>query len=154
MAGSVEIVEIGEPIRYVFVDHVGPYFETAEAFQELFTNSKLKDLLLPPLQRISIWLDDPDVTASKSLRSRLGFVLPSDASFEPEAPIAEIRKGKYAKMTFEGKRSELLNAWQFLYGVWFPHSEQVIQLGFPGFQIDHEVGGDFVRSHLYIELKA
>ena len=156
MAGNIDIVEIGDPVRFVYIDSAGPYFETNTAFSAFLSNPQVSSFIQEPLRRISIWLDDPDVVPAQSLRSRLGVLIDSGINLGAGSvaglQFAEIPPGRYVRMVVEGKPSELSDAWKFLYGVWLPHSEQSLRVGSPGFQIDYGVSHELNRCELYVEI--
>jgi len=123
---SVEVRELpGMTIAYI--RHVGPYKGNGELFQGLFDRlfawAGSRELLKQPdMKTITVYHDDPDVTAENKLRLSVGLIVPKDTKVEGEISKMDIDAGKYVVARFELGVQDYQKAWSWLFGEWFPES--------------------------------
>jgi len=129
MRDDVKIrVEIRETaaVPLACVRHIGPYAGNDGLFQRLF--GKLfawagpRGLVGPGTRTLTIYHDNPDVTAPEKLRITVALTVPARTPVEGEIGAGEIPAGKYAVATCAIRVDQYGAAWQALMGGWFPGS--------------------------------
>jgi len=113
------------PVAYI--RHTGPYMGNDKLFENLwnrlFTWAGPRGLLQQPdLKSIIIYHDDPNITAEDKLRLSVCISVPPDTKADGEVGKTAIEAGKYVVARFNLTASEFKDAWEWVYGHWFPAS--------------------------------
>lgn len=121
-------VEVREaPTRWLaYVRHIGPYAGDESLFGRLFGQvfswAGPRGLLDRGADALTIYHDDPEVTAPEKLRISVGILVPATTSVEGEVGLMEIPAGKYAVATCAIQPHQYTAAWDALLKGWFPSS--------------------------------
>lgn len=120
-------IERIEPMRVVFMRHVGPYDQVGNVWQKLYSWAAKRNLLGPNTSAIGVSYDDPDITPPE--RIRCDACLSVNASVEPEGEVAIqlIGGGEYATTTHVGPYDKLSDTYARLCGQWLPASGREIK---------------------------
>lgn len=109
-----------------YVRHVGPYAGDAKLFERLFGAlcqwAGPRGLIGPTSKFLTIYHDNPEVTAPEKLRISVCVTVPAETQGSGEVGILTIPAGKYAVARFELDPSEYGAAWTWLMGTWLPSS--------------------------------
>lgn len=110
-----------------YIRHTGPYKGDEELFNRLFSRlftwAGLKGLLeQPDAKPLAIYHDDPCVTQEDKLRLSICLPVPPEASVEGEIGKMEIAGGRFLSARFNITPEKMPEAWQWIYGTWFPQS--------------------------------
>ena len=110
-----------------YVRHIGPYQGDSTLFGRLFGTltrwAGPRGLLqLPDTQSLSIYYDNPDVTAPEKLRLDVGITVPEDTEVSGEIGKHAMPAHKAAMARFELSADEYEAAWDLVFGVWLPES--------------------------------
>jgi len=124
-AQEVQVVE--RPTTTVaYVRHVGPYAGNDALFGELFGKiyrwAGPRGLLGPSTLPVSVYHDDPGVTAPEQLRISVGVTVPAGTAVDGEIGLLELAAGRYAAARFELGQGEYPAAWAWFGGTWLPSS--------------------------------
>ncbi len=125
-AVNVEVKELPDmPVAYI--RHIGPYQGDSQLFAGLFGRlwkwAAPRGLLQQPdLQVLSVYHDDPEITADDRLRVEVCITVPEDTPVEGEIGKMTIPGGQYAVGRFELDVQDYGAAWQVIYGEWLPQS--------------------------------
>jgi AraC family transcriptional regulator len=123
---SVEVTVL--PVMTVaYIRHTGPYKGDGKLFEKLWGRicswAGPKGLLqLPVIKFLVIYHDDPKVTAEDKLRMSVCITVPPDTKVNDEIGKMKIEAGSYVIARFELKEDEFTEAWEWVYGQWFPAS--------------------------------
>lgn len=119
-------VETISPMTVAYVRHVGPYAGNEKLFGRLFGQlcqwAGPRGLLGPAARLLTVYHDNPDITAPDKLRISACVVVPPDTKPDGAIGVMIIDGGAYAVASFELDPSEYGAAWNWLMGVWFPSS--------------------------------
>lgn len=123
---SVEIKDLPE-MTVAYIRHIGPYAGNEQLFEglwnRLFTWAGPRNLIGgPDFKSLIIYHDDPNVTVEDKLRMSVCITVPADTKVEGEVGKMEIEKARYVVARFEVDATQFAQAWQWLYGEWFPKS--------------------------------
>ena len=123
---SVEVRDIPE-MHVAYVRHVGPYAGDVQLFERLFNKlcawAGPRGLLQSPDAKfINIYHDNPDITDENKLRTDVCLTVPPDTQVDGEIGKAVIPAGKNAIAHFEINADQFGDAWNAIYGGWFPES--------------------------------
>lgn len=69
-----------------------------------------------------VYHDDPSISREDKLRISVCFTVPSDTKVEGEIGKMQIESGKYVIARFELTVNDFQQAWDWVYGQWFPAS--------------------------------
>jgi AraC family transcriptional regulator len=123
---SVEVREL--PMMTVaYIRHIGPYKGDAGLFESiwnrLFAWAGPRGLIGgKDFRSLVIYHDDPNVTGEDKLRMSVCITVPSATKVEGEIGKMEIDAAKYVIARFELDAHQFQEAWDWLYGQWFPAS--------------------------------
>jgi len=124
-ADSVRI-EDAQPFTVAYVRHVGPYAGDSALFGRLFGQlcgwAGPRGLLGPGTRMLTIYHDNPEITAEDKLRISVCATVPPATKPEGEIGVMRVDGGRYAVATFELDPSEYGGAWSWLMGTWLPSS--------------------------------
>ena len=137
---EVEVKDIPE-FHVAYVRHVGPYAGDTELFgrlwQKLMTWAGPRGLLnFPETKMLSVYHDDPNITDPNKLRVSVGISVSEDTPVEGEVGKMMIPGGKYAMARFEISPDRYGDAWNAVFGGWFPESGYQPADG-PGYELYH-----------------
>jgi AraC family transcriptional regulator len=122
---KVEIREIAA-MPLACVRHIGPYAGNDGLFQRLF--GKLfawagpRGLVGPGTRSLTIYHDNPEVTAPEKLRITVALTVPAGTAVEGEIGAGEIPAGRYVVATCSIRPDQYAAAWSALMAGWFPGS--------------------------------
>ncbi|WP_432665787.1 GyrI-like domain-containing protein [Wukongibacter baidiensis] len=124
--GNVE-VRIIEEIKAIYLRHMGSYEELATVFQgmlgKLISWAMARNLIgCDGIKLFSIYHDNPEFTEDENLKTSICLAVSEDIKVEGEIGKINIPSGKYAIGHFEIDRSDITNAWDYIYGEWLPKS--------------------------------
>jgi AraC family transcriptional regulator len=123
---SVEVTMLPE-MTLAYIRHIGPYKGDGKLFEKLWgricTWAGPKGLLqLSDIKFLVIYHDDPNVTAEDKLRMSVCITVPPATKVNDEIGKMKIEAGNYVVARFELKENEFSEAWEWVYGQWFPAS--------------------------------
>lgn len=123
---KVEIKNL-EPMHVAYIRHIGPYVGNSDIFGKLFGQlcgwAGPKNLIGPNSQFMTVYYEDPKVTAPEKLRMDVCMTVPEDTKVDGEVCSQTLGGGKYAVARFELKDPrEYEGAWNSVYGQWLPES--------------------------------
>lgn len=123
---SIEVKEVPE-MHIAYIRYIGPYAGDGGLFGRLFNKlcawAGPRGLLrFPETKMITIYHDNPDITDESKLRTDVCVTVPADTSVEGEVGKSTVPAGKYAVAHFEIKPGQYGDAWNAVYGGWFPES--------------------------------
>lgn len=126
MKMNVKIKDL-EPIHVAYVRHIGAFKGNAKLFEKLFgtlcTWAGPRNLLNEKASFLSIYHDDPNITAEDKLRLDVAISIPKDTGVSGEIGKLQLPGGKYAVAHFELRDpSEYEAAWNSFYHDWLPES--------------------------------
>ena len=93
-----------------------------QAMAQLIGNLATQNLLGESTRMMAVFYDDPAITPTQQLRSAA--LSPIESSTNLTAPIERLtlHQGLYAQLLYTGPYADMKDAYQWLYGVWLPHS--------------------------------
>lgn len=128
------------PMSVAYVRHIGPYKGNAELFGRLFGQlcgwAGPKGLLGPDATFLSLYHDDPELTADPKLRLEVAVTVPPATPAEGEIGRMELAGGRYAMARIAIQPQQYEAAWQALMS-WLPES---------GFQPDDRPAMEIYRN--------
>lgn len=116
-----------EPRTVAYLRHVGPYAGDSALFQRLWetmmTWAAPRGLFRPPeTEMITVYHDDPEVTAPENLRLSVCITVPGDTEVSGEIGKMTVAGGDYAVARFRLTPDRYGEAWASVYGGWLPRS--------------------------------
>jgi len=125
LTANVEVKEM-PATTVAYIRHIGPYAGDETLFGRLFGALSRwagpRNLFSEDTQFITIYHDNPDLTDQDKLRISVCITVPADTKVEGEIGKMEIPAGKYGFAKFEIMADQYAQAWQAVYGGWFPES--------------------------------
>ncbi len=123
---SVEIKDLPK-MTLAYVRHVGPYAGNEQLFEglwnRLFSWAGPRNLIGgPDFASLVIYHDDPNVTVEDKLRMSVCITVPPDTKVDGEVGRMELDAARYVVARFVVDATQFGEAWQWLYGEWFPQS--------------------------------
>ncbi len=123
---SVEVKELPK-MTLAYIRHIGPYKGDEKLFEnlwnKLFTWAGPRGLIGgPDFKSLVIYHDDPGVTEEDKLRMSVCISVPADTKVDGEVGKMEIEGGKYAMARFVLAGDQFQQAWDWVFGEWFPSS--------------------------------
>lgn len=123
---SVEVKELPK-MTVAYIRHIGPYKGDDKLFENLW--NRLFSWAGPrgliggkDFKSLVIYHDDPNVTVEDKLRMSVCITVPSETKVDGEIGKMEIEGAKYVVARFEVNAQEFQQAWDWVYGQWFPSS--------------------------------
>lgn len=123
---SVEIKDLPK-MTVAYIRHIGPYKGNEKLFESiwtrLFTWAGPRGLIGgEDFKSLIIYHDDPNVTIEDKLRMSVCITVPSDTKVDGEVGKMELEAAKYVVARFELSAQDFQEAWDWVYGQWFPTS--------------------------------
>ena len=123
---SVEVKELPK-MTVAYVRYTGPYKGNEKLFEslwiKLFSWAGPRGLTAQPdLKSLVIYHDDPNITAEDKLRMSVCISVPPDTKVDGEIGKMEVEGGQYVIARFVVNATQFQEAWEWLYGEWFPKS--------------------------------
>jgi AraC family transcriptional regulator len=123
---SVEIKDLPK-MTVAYIRHIGPYKGNQKLFEglwtRLFTWAGPRGLIGgADFQSLIIYHDDPNVTIEDKLRMSVCITVPADTKVDGEVGKMELESAKYVVARFELTAQDFQEAWEWVYGQWFPTS--------------------------------
>jgi len=126
MKADVEVRKM-DAMTVAYVRNIGPYKNDAALFEKLIGQlckwAGPRGLLKGPGTRIiSIYHDNPEVTADAKQRISICIEVPEDTAVSGEIGKMTIPAGDYAFARFELGQGQFEEAWNMVYNGWLPES--------------------------------
>jgi AraC family transcriptional regulator len=123
---SVEVKELPK-MTVAYIRHIGPYQGDDKLFEsiwnKLFSWAEPRGLIGgKDFMSLVIYHDDPNVTNDDKLRMSVCITVPPETKTEGEIGKMEIESAKYVVARFELTAQDFQQAWEWVYGQWFPTS--------------------------------
>jgi len=123
---SVEVKELPK-MTVAYIRHIGPYKGDDKLFESiwnrLFSWAGPRGLIGgKDFKSLVIYHDDPNVTIEDKLRMSVCITVPSETKTEGEIGKMEVEAARYVIARFELTAQDFQQAWDWLYGQWFPSS--------------------------------
>jgi len=123
---SVEIRELPK-MTLAYIRHIGPYKGDDKLFERLwnrlFAWAGPRGLIGGrDFRSLVIYHDDPGVTIEDKLRMSVCITVPPETKGDGEIGKMELEAAKYVIARFEVNAQQFQEAWDWLYGEWFPAS--------------------------------
>lgn len=123
---SVEVKELPK-MTVAYIRHIGPYKGNATLFERLwdrlFSWAGPRNLIGgKDFRSLIIYHDDPGVTIEDKLRMSVCITVPPDTKVDGEVGKMDIEAARYVIARFEITSDEFQQAWDWVYGQWFPTS--------------------------------
>jgi AraC family transcriptional regulator len=113
-------------MHVAYLRHIGPYAGDnalfGQLFGQLFSWAGPRGLVGPDTRVLSIYQDDPDITAEERLRVDVAVTVPVGTPTDGEIGTRTIPGGTYAVGHFEILPNQYAEAWQTMMGQWLPES--------------------------------
>ena len=125
--GTAQVVLEDIPTMDVgYVRYTGPYQGLGEVFSDLFTRlmrwAQPRQLVGPDTWILSVYHDNPSITADEKLRVSACVPLPADLDVSGDVGRMQVGGGVYAVGRFELGEKDYGTAWFSLAGGWLPDS--------------------------------
>ncbi len=123
---SVEVKELPK-MTVAYIRHTGPYKGDEKLFErlwnQLFAWAGPRNLIGgEEFKSLVIYHDDPNVTMQDKLRMSVCITVPSDTKVDGEIGKMKIETAKYVIARFELTPLDFQQAWEWIFGQWFPNS--------------------------------
>jgi len=114
-------------MHVAYIRHIGPYKSDVALFKRLFnalwTWAGPRGLLrFPETKCLSVYHDNPDITAEDKLRTDVCITVPQDTPVDGKIGKMTLPAGTYAVGHFEIDAGGYEAAWNVIFGVWLPES--------------------------------
>ena len=123
---SVEVKEL--PKRTVaYIRHTGPYKGDSQLFEnlwnQLFSWAGPRKLIGGPyFTSLIMYHDDPNITEYAKLRTSVCIGVDPNTKVDGEVGKMDMERGDYVVARFEVDATQFQEAWDWVYGQWFPSS--------------------------------
>jgi AraC family transcriptional regulator len=123
---SVEVKELPK-MTVAYIRHIGPYKGDEKLFEgiwnRLFSWAGPRDLIGgKDFKSLVIYHDDPNVTIEDKLRMSVCITVPPETKVDGEVGKMEIAAARYVIARFELTAMDFQQAWDWVFGQWFPTS--------------------------------
>lgn len=123
---SVEVKELPK-MTVAYIRHIGPYKGDEKLFEglwnKLFSWAGPRNLIGgDEFKSLVIYHDDPHVTIEDKLRMSVCITVPPDTKVDGEIGKMDIEAARYVIARFELTAEDFEQAWEWVYGQWFPMS--------------------------------
>ncbi|MHC1705942.1 MAG: GyrI-like domain-containing protein [Bacteroidales bacterium] len=123
---SVEVKELPK-MTLAYIRHTGPYKGDEQLFErlwnQLFTWAGPRGLIGgKDFKSMIIYHDDPNITIEDKLRMSVCITVPADTKVEGEIGKMELEAARYVIARFELTAQDFQQAWDWVFGQWFPSS--------------------------------
>jgi AraC family transcriptional regulator len=123
---SVEVTDLPK-MNLAYVRHIGPYKGNEKLFEglwnRLFSWAGPRGLVGgPDFRSLVIYHDDPNITGEDKLRMSVCITVPPGTKTDGEVGKMELEAAKYVVARFNVDATQFQEAWNWLYGEWFPQS--------------------------------
>jgi AraC family transcriptional regulator len=105
---QVEVKQM-EPIRFCYIDNVGPYDQLGDKFAEIGAMMAQHQL---GGHLVALFFDDPEVVTADQLRSQIGTQVPADFKIPEGYKVKEIAAGSFATAAFQGPYEQIANEYK------------------------------------------
>ncbi len=123
---NVEVKELPK-MTLAYIRHIGPYKGDDKLFEgiwnRLFAWAGPRGLIGgKDFKSLVIYHDDPNVTIEDKLRMSVCITVPPETKVGGEIGKMELEAARYVIARFELTAQQFQEAWDWLYGQWFPES--------------------------------
>lgn len=123
---SVEVKELPE-MTVAYIRHIGPYKGDDKLFERLwntlFSWAGPRGLIGgKDFKSLVIYHDDPNITLEDKLRMSVCITVPDATKVEGEIGKMKLEAARYMIARFELSAQDFQQAWDWVYGDWFPAS--------------------------------
>lgn len=123
---NVEIKEL-QDITVAYVRHIGAYQGNSQLFEglwnKLFAWAGPRGLLNQKnIKSIALYHDDPNITEGSKLRTSICITVPDEQKVDGDIGKMKIEGGNYVVARFELTENDFTDAWNWVFGNWFPQS--------------------------------
>ena len=123
---NVEVKELPK-MTLAYIRHIGPYQGDEKLFERiwnrLFAWAGPRGLIGgKDFKSLIIYHDDPNVTIGDKLRMSVCITVPPETKVDGEIGKMELEAARYVIARFELTAQQFEEAWDWLYGQWFPES--------------------------------
>jgi AraC family transcriptional regulator len=123
---SVEVRELPK-MTVAYIRHIGPYKGDDSLFERLW--NRLFSWAGPrgliggkDFKSLIIYHDDPNVTIEEKLRMSVCITIPPETKVDGEIGKMELEAARYVIARFELTAQDFQQAWDWVFGQWFPTS--------------------------------
>ena len=113
-----------EKQQVVTVEHIGSYMQIGKAFDSLYSQLGMRNLMQANMRSIGLYYDDPSVVAEEQLHSRAGVIVEGNVEVDLPLEQTEIVPGRYAVLRHTGPYATMKAAYEWLYGHWLVNSSE------------------------------
>ena len=122
----VEVKDLPK-MNLAYVRHIGPYKGNEKLFEglwnRLFSWAGPRGLIGgPDFRSLVIYHDDPNITGEEKLRMSVCITVPPGTKTDGEIGRMELEAAKYVVARFNVDTTQFQEAWNWIYGQWFPES--------------------------------
>jgi AraC family transcriptional regulator len=123
---SVEVKDLPK-LHLAYVRHIGPYKGNEQLFEglwnKLFSWAGPRGLIGgPDFKSLVIYHDDPNITGEEKLRMSVCITVPVGTKTDGEVGKMDLEEARYVIARFNVDATQFSQAWDWLYGQWFPQS--------------------------------
>lgn len=123
---GVEVKELPD-MTVAYIRHIGPYKGDEKLFErlweKLFSWAGPRNLIGGKgFTALTVYHDDPNITEEEKLRMSVCITVPPDTKVGGEIGKMKIEGGKYVVARFELNSQRFEEAWNWVFGEWFPKS--------------------------------
>ncbi|MGE5357170.1 MAG: AraC family transcriptional regulator [Deltaproteobacteria bacterium] len=123
---SVEVKSLPE-MTLAYIRHIGPYKGDGKLFEmlwnKLFRWAGPRGLIGGPgFKSLIVYHDDPNITEEAKLRMSVSVTVPADTQVSGEIGKMVLEAAEYVIARFELAEDEFQEAWDWVFGHWFPQS--------------------------------
>ncbi len=148
MDAKVEIREMPE-IRVAYIRYQGPYDQIGRAYEKLMKWAGPRGLIRPGAKTITVYQDDPEVTAIEKVRQDACITLSADVEVSGEIGKAVIPGGKHAVGRFQVDSKGFEKAWNTMC-LWL--ADNGWQYGGSPYELYHNPLEEMVHERFDVEI--